>query len=119
MSASGQKQTYAPQKAMSALPPIATAKVDIRKRSCLLYPRKQTCAPHKLMSELGHKRTFQLIGLQRLSSGDACNARIDFAAKCPEIDGLGEKRFGPTLQRLALGLGVAISGDHNDRYIGS
>jgi hypothetical protein len=29
MSALGQKQTYAPQKAMSALPPIATAKADI------------------------------------------------------------------------------------------
>src|SRR5262245_21144564 len=53
-----------------------------------------------------------------VSSGDACNASIDFAAKCSEIDGLGEKRFGPTLQRLTLGLGVAISGDHNDRYIG-
>jgi hypothetical protein len=29
MSALGQKQTCAPQKAMSALPPIATAKADI------------------------------------------------------------------------------------------
>src|SRR5262252_8740109 len=27
---------------MSALPPKATAKADIRKRSCLLYPRKRT-----------------------------------------------------------------------------
>src|SRR5215470_6041015 len=32
MSALGQKQTYAPQQAMSASPPIATAKADIRKR---------------------------------------------------------------------------------------
>jgi hypothetical protein len=38
MSALGQKQTYAPQKAMSALPSIATAKADSRTRSCLLYP---------------------------------------------------------------------------------
>src|SRR5262245_27388680 len=29
-SALGQKQTYAPQQAMSALPPIATAKADVR-----------------------------------------------------------------------------------------
>jgi len=29
MSALGQKQTFAPQKAMSALPPTATAKADI------------------------------------------------------------------------------------------
>src|SRR5262249_20790802 len=64
------------QKAMSALPPIATAKADIRKRSCPLYPRKQTFvvagrhgnlrstqgldADHAVqlgMSALGHKRT--------------------------------------------------------------
>jgi hypothetical protein len=32
MSALGHKRTYAPQQAMSALPPIATAKADIRKR---------------------------------------------------------------------------------------
>jgi hypothetical protein len=36
MSALGQKQTYAVHKAMSALPPIATAKADSRK------PRKRT-----------------------------------------------------------------------------
>src|SRR5262249_32768168 len=33
MSALGQKQTYAVQKPMSAVPPIATAKADSRKRS--------------------------------------------------------------------------------------
>src|SRR5215467_3892353 len=27
-------------------PPIATAKADFRTRSCLLYPRKRTCAVH-------------------------------------------------------------------------
>src|SRR5262252_153713 len=57
MSALGQKRTYAAQKGMSALPPIATAKADFRKRSCLLYPRKRTCAAHKLMSALGQKQT--------------------------------------------------------------
>ena len=40
MSALGHKQTYALQKAMSALPPIATAKAYSRKGSCLLYPPK-------------------------------------------------------------------------------
>src|SRR5262249_46932224 len=54
-----------------------------------------------------------------LSSGNACNARIDFVAKCPEVDWFGKKRFGPTLQRLPFGLSVTIGGDHNDRYIGS
>jgi hypothetical protein len=42
MSALGQKRTYAPQQAMSALPPIATAKADMPQRSCLLYPPKRT-----------------------------------------------------------------------------
>src|SRR4030095_8858924 len=44
MSALGHKRTYAVDKGMSALPPIATAKADFRTRSCLLYPRKRTCA---------------------------------------------------------------------------
>ena len=57
MSALGQKQTYAPQKAMSALPPIATPKADFRKRRCLLYPRKRTCEAQLGMSAKGHKRT--------------------------------------------------------------
>jgi hypothetical protein len=37
--------------------PIATAKADFRTRSCLLYPRKRTCAVQRPMSALGHKRT--------------------------------------------------------------
>src|SRR5262245_3534732 len=57
MSALGQKQTFAPQNVMSALPPIATVKADIRKRSCPLCPRKQTCAAQTPMSALGQKRT--------------------------------------------------------------
>src|SRR5262245_12873135 len=43
---------------MSALPPIATAKADIRKRSCLLYSRKRTCTVQEAMSASGQKRTF-------------------------------------------------------------
>src|SRR5262249_23868539 len=57
MSALGHKRTCAPQKPMSALPPIATAKADTRKRSCPLYPRKRTLAVHSRMSALGQKRT--------------------------------------------------------------
>ena len=43
-------------KGMSAL--SATAKADSRKRSCLLYPRKRTCAAHKPMSAKCQKRTW-------------------------------------------------------------
>src|SRR5215471_2754164 len=46
MSALGQKRTCAVQNAMSALPPIATAKANFRTRSCPLYTRKRTCALH-------------------------------------------------------------------------
>src|SRR5262249_51219565 len=53
MSAFGQKQTYAVHQPMSALPPKATAKADSRKRPCLLYPQKRTCAVRWLMSALG------------------------------------------------------------------
>jgi hypothetical protein len=53
MSALGHKQTYAVHNGMSALPPTATAKADMRKWSCLLYPRKRTFAVHKSMSALG------------------------------------------------------------------
>jgi len=53
MSALGHKQTYAVQNGMSALPPIATAKADIRKQSCLLYARKRTCAVQLQMSAKG------------------------------------------------------------------
>jgi hypothetical protein len=44
MSALGQKQTYALQKTMSALLPIATAKANSRNRPCPLYPQERTCA---------------------------------------------------------------------------
>jgi len=40
MSALGHKRTCAVHQPMSALPPIATAKADIGKLSCLLYPPK-------------------------------------------------------------------------------
>src|SRR4029434_7369066 len=44
MSALGQKRTYALQQAMSALHPIATAKADMRKRSCPLCPQADMCS---------------------------------------------------------------------------
>ena len=56
MSALGQKPTFAVQKGMSALLPIATAKANFRKRPCLLYPRKRTCAVQLVMSAMGQKR---------------------------------------------------------------
>src|SRR5262245_64016865 len=45
MSALGQKQTYAVQKAMSALPPIATAKADMLQMvMSALAPKADVCA---------------------------------------------------------------------------
>src|SRR5262249_7571794 len=45
------------QNVMSALPPIATAKADMRKWSCPLCPQKRTCALQLRMSAMGQKRT--------------------------------------------------------------
>jgi len=50
MSALGQKQTFAVQNAVSALPLIATAKATSLKNACLLWPQKRTCAAHSSMS---------------------------------------------------------------------
>ena len=43
MSALGQKQTYAVQNGMSALPPIATAKADTHKVMSALPPKADMC----------------------------------------------------------------------------
>ena len=63
MSALGQKQTYALQKGMSALPPIATMKADAREVRCPLHPRKRTGAAQRAMSAKGHKRTCVVRGV--------------------------------------------------------
>ena len=52
-----------------------------------------------------------------LRSRSPFNPRVDFATQRPEIDRLGQKRLGAVLQRLALGLRVAIGGDHDDGNI--
>src|SRR5262245_702892 len=60
MSALGQKQTFAAQNGMSALPPTATAKADFGNPSCPLYPQKRTCAVQDRMSAKGQKRTLTI-----------------------------------------------------------
>jgi hypothetical protein len=81
MSALGHKQTFAPQNATSALPPIATAKADTRNPSCLLYPQKRTCAAQQVMSALGQKRT---LGLPiRLRRQHAQAAKMATSARAP------------------------------------
>src|SRR5262245_64353728 len=57
---------------MSALPPIATAKADIRNRSCPLYPRKQTYAVQHAMSALGQKRTSRGLFDHLVGAGEYC-----------------------------------------------
>jgi len=81
MSALGQKPTYALQQAMSALHPIATAKADFRTRSCLLYPRKRTCAVRSGMSALGQKRT-QCAAASSISLDGCVGAREQRTRHC-------------------------------------
>ena len=76
MSALGYNRTYAPQKAMSALPPMATEKADFGKPSCLLYPQERTCAVQGVMSAMGQKRTrahFARISIEPLIVRRACD----------------------------------------------
>src|SRR5262245_50507961 len=75
MSALGQKRTFASQQAMSASPPIATAKANSRKRQCPLHPRKRTCAVHTPMSALGHKRVGPFIEKRYRRRRDVEHAR--------------------------------------------
>src|SRR5262245_45751001 len=72
---------------MSALPPIATMKADIRNRSCPLYTRKRTCAVHQVMSALGQKRTLPILLDDLVGAG--YQLRRNRKTKClgsPEVD---------------------------------
>jgi hypothetical protein len=87
MSALGQKQTYAVQQVMSALPPIATAKANSRKRSCLLSPQKRTFAVRWSMSAKGYKRTSGRLRAFREYRGNARQGHSDFGELArPRID---------------------------------
>ena len=70
MSALGQKRTCAVQDVMSAIPPIATKKADLRSNPCLLYPQKRTCAVQRITSAVGHKRTFMPLFDQIVGAGN-------------------------------------------------
>jgi hypothetical protein len=70
MSALGQKQTYTVHKAMSALPPIATAKADFRTGHVCFTPesgRVQCTRPCLLWAKSGHPIIYSII-----SSARAC-----------------------------------------------
>src|SRR5262249_53280892 len=80
---SPQKQTCAAQEPMSALPPIATAKADSRKRSCLLYPRKRTCAVATAHVRFGPIADMDLVDLAPHSPSPRgqVNAAVSFYRK--------------------------------------
>jgi hypothetical protein len=98
MSLLGHKQTYAVHQPMSALPPIATAKADMPQWSCLLYPRKRTCAAQTVMSALGQKRTF-VRSLDYLVSGYQQAGRHSQAKGLRSFDVDGEFELGGRLCR--------------------
>src|SRR5262249_29888192 len=103
MSALGQKQTYVPQKGMSALP----LKAD------MCGAQAHVCFGPK--ADIRASRIWRVF----TASSGSFNPRVDFAAKHPKVDWFGKKRLGATIQRLALGLCVAISGDHDHRDVRS
>jgi hypothetical protein len=53
MSALGQKQTFAVQNVMSALPPIATAKADFRQGHVCFTPKADMCGATRDVSAKG------------------------------------------------------------------
>jgi len=55
-------------------------------------------------------------GFERSSS--TIHSEVDLITQDPKIYRLGEKRFGAALQSLALGLGITVGGDHDDRNVG-
>jgi hypothetical protein len=75
MSLMGHKRTYAPQKAMSALPPIATAKADLAKYRVRFTLESGTCdaAAHVCYGPIADIRPFM-----RGSRPDAAQCRVDF-----------------------------------------
>lgn len=44
---------------------------------------------------------------------------VNLATERSKVDGFGEQALGTVLQRLALGLGVTVGGDHDHRDIRS
>jgi hypothetical protein len=58
-----------------------------------------------------------MVSDEGVHSRGAFDPRVDFTAQRPEVDWLGQQRLGAVLQRLALGVGVAIGRDHDDRNI--
>src|SRR5262249_35027677 len=82
MSALGQKQTYAVQQTMSALPPIATAKADYRERSCPVYPRKRTSRLTATRSLPLHR--LEVAALQRFLGGLERLLVVSAVRYCPD-----------------------------------
>src|SRR5262245_32657295 len=99
---------------MSALPPIATAKADSPKRSCLLYPPKRTCALQPGMSAMGQKRTSRHLFDHLVGAGEQLRGNGKAKGlRCPEVDdkvelgGLLYRQIGGfcTLQQLVHVIG--------------
>ena len=60
----------------------------------------------------------EMMAFRERRSGGPLDPRVDFATQRLEVDWLGQERFGAALQRLALGLRIAVGGDHDDGDLG-
>ena len=67
----------------------------------------------------GAKRNVRFVPKADIPTLRALDPRVDLTSKRAEVDRLGEKRLCAALQCLALGLGIAIGGDHDHRDIRS
>ena len=102
-------------------PVIFVIEADLHQRSqCPLWVKSRHVQCKRGMSALCHKRTSRHLFSDYIywlcGPFDAC---VDFAAKRPKINGLGEKRLSATLQGYALSLRIAVRGDHDNRDVRS
>ncbi len=54
---------------------------------------------------------------RRRRSSRSLDPRVNLVAQCREVDRLGQEGVGATLQCSALGLGIAIGRDHDNRHV--
>ena len=115
MSALGHKPTYAPQQAMSAVSPIAPAKADTRKRSCLLYSQKRTCALRAVSLPPRVSKTAHGNGSNRLT-GRGANCRVRYGSAADIGAATSDVCFTPESRRVQCKDSCLLSANSGHRY---
>jgi len=94
---------------------------------CPLFPDSDKIPPISEMTRCANRRrrlAYSVVWLARRSAGPsrpklgyAFETPIDFLSQQGEVNRLGQQPRCAVLQRLSLGIGIAVSGDHDDRDV--